>query len=142
MQRKSLNDLVKKTANPFQFLFLPGTTQDPIQTKKQILLFKVGINRSLDHCSISCLEPDQTLPILLSKCRSSLQTQKEHLQKVLYIVHYLSSTTDLCICYSSLEDKNGFITCSNMDWGGDIETSQSTTGYTMFLANRIISWLS
>ena len=26
MWRKSLNDLVKRTANPFQFLFLPGTT--------------------------------------------------------------------------------------------------------------------
>ena len=67
---------------------------------------------------------------------------KEHLQKALYIVCYLSSTMDLCICYSGLGDKNGFIAYSDTDWGGDIETSQSTTGYTMFLANGIISWLS
>ena len=67
---------------------------------------------------------------------------KEHLQKALYIVHYFSSTMDLCICYSDFGDKNGFITYSNIDWGGDIETSQSTTGYAMFLANGIISWLS
>ena len=67
---------------------------------------------------------------------------EEHLQKALYIVHYLSCTTDLCICYSGLGDKNGFIAYSDMDWGGDVETSRSTTGYAMFLANRIISWLS
>ena len=64
------------------------------------------------------------------------------LAKVLYIVRYLSSTMDLCICYSDLGDKIGFITYSDMDWGGDDETSHSTTGYVMFLANGIISWLS
>ena len=79
MQRKSLNDLIKKTANPFQCLFLPGTTQDPIQTKKQMLLFEVSINWSLDHCATSCLESDQTLPILLSKCRSSLWIQPKNI---------------------------------------------------------------
>ena len=72
----------------------------------------------------------------------SVNPTKEHLQKVLYIVHYLSSTTDLCICYSGLGDKNGFIVYSDMDWSGDIETSWSITGYAMFLANGIISWLS
>ena len=72
----------------------------------------------------------------------SANPTKEHLQKALYIVRYLSSTMDLCICYSSLGDRNGFIAYSDMDWGGDIETSRSTTGYAMFLANGVISWLS
>ena len=72
----------------------------------------------------------------------SVNPAKEHLQKVLYIVHYLSSTMDLCICYSCFGDKNGFITYSDTDWGGDIETSRSTTGYAIFLENEIISWLS
>ena len=72
----------------------------------------------------------------------SVNPTKEHLQKALYIVCYLSSTMDLCICYSGLGDKNGFIAYSDMDWGGDVETSQSTTGYAMFLANGIISLLS
>ena len=72
----------------------------------------------------------------------SANPTEEYLQKALYIVHYLSSITDLCICYSGLGDKNGFIAYSDMDWGRGIETSQSTTGYAMFLANEIISWLS
>ena len=72
----------------------------------------------------------------------SANPTEEHLQKALYIVCYLLSTTDLCICYSGLGDKNGFIAYSDMDWGGDVETSWSTTSYAMFLANGIISWLS
>ena len=72
----------------------------------------------------------------------SANLTEKHLQKALYIVHYLSSTMDLCICYSGLGDRNGFIAYSDMDWNDDIETSQSTTGYAMFLANGIISWLS
>ena len=67
---------------------------------------------------------------------------KEHLQKALYIVHYLSSTMDLYICDLDFEDNNGFIAHSDMDWGGDVETLWSTTGYAMFLENGIISWLS
>ena len=55
----------------------------------------------------------------------SVNPTEEHLQKALYIVRYLSSTMDLCICYSSLGDRNGFIAYSDMDWGGDIETSRS-----------------
>ena len=67
--------------------------------------------------------------IKMSQC--SVNPTKEHLQKALNIVHYLSSTMDLCICYSGLGDKNGFIIYSDMDWGGDVETSWSTTSYAM-----------
>ena len=86
-------------------------------------------------------QPDIAYSII-KMLQFSVNQTKEHLQKVLYIVHYLSSTTDLCICYSGLGDKNGFIVYSDMDWGGNIETSRSITGYAMFLANGIISWLS
>ena len=60
---------------------------------------------------------------IIKMLQFSANPTKEHLQKALYIVCYLSSTMDLCICYSSLGDKNGFIAYSNMDWGGDVETS-------------------
>ena len=85
--------------------------------------------------------PDITYSII-KMLQFSANPTKEHLQKALYIVCYFSSTTDLCICYSGFGDKNGFIAYSDTDWGGDIETSWSTTGYAMFLANGIISWLS
>ena len=81
--------------------------------------------------------PD-TAYFVIKMSQYSANPTEEHLQKALYIVHYLSSTMDLCISYSSFGD---FITYSGMDWGGDIETSRSTTGYAMFLENGIISWL-
>jgi len=67
---------------------------------------------------------------------------EEHLQKVLYIVHYLSSFQDLCISYPGYGDQNGLCAYSDTDWAGDVETSCSTTGYAIFLGNGIISWLS
>ena len=79
---------------------------------------------------------------IIKMLQFSVNPTEEHLQKALYIVCYLSSTMDPCICYPDLGDMNGFIAYSDMDWGGDIETSQSTTCYAIFLANGIISWLS
>ena len=67
-------------------------------------------------------QPDIAYSII-KMSQFSANLTEEHLQKMLYIVHYLSSTMDLCICYSGLGDKNGFITYSDMDWGGDIEIS-------------------
>jgi len=67
---------------------------------------------------------------------------KEHLQKALYIMHYLSSFQDLCISYSGHGDQNSLCAYSDTDWAGDIETSHSTTGYAIFLGNGIVSWLS
>ena len=31
---------------------------------------------------------------------------------------------------------------SDTDWGGDLETRQSTSGYAIFLGNGIVLWLS
>ena len=67
---------------------------------------------------------------------------EEHLQRALYIVHYLSCTMDLCIWYFVSGNQNGLIGYSNTDWAGDHETSCSTTGYAIFLANGFVSWLS
>ena len=72
----------------------------------------------------------------------SANPSEEHLQRALYIVHYLSSTTDLCIWYSVSGNQNGLIAYFDTDWAGDHETSCSTTGYAIFLANDIVSWLS
>lgn len=67
---------------------------------------------------------------------------EEHLQRALYIVRYLSTTKDLCILYSRHGPSSGLIAYSDTDWGGDPETSRSTTGYVVYLANGPISWIS
>ena len=72
----------------------------------------------------------------------SANPSEEHLQKSLYIVRYLATTKDLCLTYGGTDTDNGLIAYSDTDWAGDIETSRSTTGYGIFFANSIISWLS
>ena len=58
----------------------------------------------------------------------SFNPTEEHLQKVLYIVHYLSSFKNLCIQYSATGNQNRLCAYFDTDWAGDVETSRSTTG--------------
>ena len=80
--------------------------------------------------------------VVIKMLQFSSNLTEEHLQKVLYIVRYLSSTKDLCIQYSATGNQNGLCAYSDTDWAGDVETSCSTTGYAIFLGNGIVSWLS
>ena len=73
----------------------------------------------------------------------SSNPMEEHLQKALYIVHYLLSSQDLCICILDMVTNMVYVLILiYIDWAGDIETSHSTTGYVIFLGNGIVSWLS
>jgi len=145
MWRKSLNDLVKRIASQSLYLFLPDIIQDLTQTKiSQMLLFTVAISRSLDHCYPYIMlgtRPDIAFTVI-KMLQFSSNSMEEHLQKVLYIMRYLSSFQDLCISYSGHGDQNSLCAYPDTDWAGDVETSRSTTGYAIFLGNSIVSWLS
>ena len=83
--------------------------------------------------------PDIAFAVIKMSQYSS-NPMEEHLQKVLYVMHYLLSTKNLCIQYSSNSNQNGPCAYLNTDLAGDIETSCSTTGYAVFLGNSIVSW--
>ena len=72
----------------------------------------------------------------------SSNPSEEHLQKPMQIVCYLVQTQTLCITYTTSGNQTGLIDYSDTDYAGDVETSCSTTSYTIFLANGIVSWLS
>ena len=78
---------------------------------------------------------------VITMSQFSSNPSEEHLQKALYIVWYLLGTKDLCITYDGASE-SGFVAYSDTDWGGDLETHWSTSGYVMFLGNGIVSWLS
>ena len=82
--------------------------------------------------------PDIAFSVIKMSQFSSNPSEK---QKALYIVQYLLDTKDLCITYDGASG-SGFVAYSDTDWGGDLETHQSTSGYAMFLGNGIVSWLS
>ena len=71
----------------------------------------------------------------------SSNPSEEHLQKALYIVRYLTSTKNPCIKYDGASE-SGLVAYSDTDWASDHETRRSTSGYTIFLGNGIVSWLS
>ena len=85
--------------------------------------------------------PDIAFAVIKMSQFSSNPTE-EHLQKVPYIMCYLSSSKDLCIQYLVTGNQNGLCAYSDTDWAGDVETSCSTTGYAIFSGNGIVSWLS
>ena len=87
------------------------------------------------------IRPDITYAVIKMSQYSS-NPSEEHLQKVIQIVCYLSHSQSLCIKYSASGTESGLIAYSDTDWAEDVEPSHSTTGYAMFLANEIVSWLS
>ena len=85
--------------------------------------------------------PDLAYSVIKMSQYSS-NPSEEHLQKAMQIVHYLAHTQTLCVTYTASGNQTGLIAYSDTDWARDVETSRSTTGYAIFLANRIVSWLS
>jgi len=65
---------------------------------------------------------------------------EEHLQKALHIVKYLGSTPSLTLHFSG--GASSLDSYSDSDWAGDSETQRSTSGYTIFLGNNLVSWQS
>jgi len=107
----------------------------------RMLLFIVATSRSLLLYIMLGTRPDIAFTVIKMSQFFSNPMEK-HLQKALYIVHYLSFFQDLCILYSGHGNQNSLCAYSDTDWAGDVETSRSTTSYTIFLENGIVSWLS
>ena len=64
---------------------------------------------------------------------------QDHLNKVLYIGHYLYETQSAYIKYDGSTGK-GIIACTDSDWGSDPTSHKSVMGYFLKLANSIFSW--
>ena len=84
--------------------------------------------------------PDITQAVIKMSQFSS-NPSEDHLQKALYIVCYLLGTQNLCIKYDGAST-TGFVAYSDTNWAGGHETHRSTSGYTIFLGEGIVSWLS
>ena len=65
---------------------------------------------------------------------------KEHIQKVLHIVKYLGSTPLLAL---SCTGGDSTLDCyCDSDWAGDLESQCSTSDYSIFMGNDMVSWRS
>jgi len=71
----------------------------------------------------------------------AVNPSREHLDKALYICHYLAGTPEYCLVYEGWSNK-GLIAYTDSDWAADPIKRQSVTGFFFKLANGIISWQS
>ena len=83
--------------------------------------------------------PDLAYPIGLC-ARFMAKPGPEHFKALLKIWKYLSNTWNLSLTYQS--DSQEVITYCDADWGGDITTRRSTTGYVTLYRGSTISWNS
>lgn len=65
-----------------------------------------------------------------------------HLEKALYIIRYLNTTSNYKLVYSKNGDETGVHAHTDSDWASEKSTSKSTTGFMVNLANGIILWKS
>ena len=86
-----------------------------------------------------CTRPDICFAFgLASHYQSNLGLA--HWQAVKRIFQYLRGTSDMVLCYQSVDLKlKGYI---DADWGGDLDKYRSTSGYVFTLGRGPISWCS
>jgi len=66
---------------------------------------------------------------------------QDHLDKSMYIMHYLMGTQDYHVVYDGNQNE-GLIAHTDLDWAGDPIKHQSTTGFFASLSSSIVCWQS
>ena len=84
--------------------------------------------------------PDIANAVTLMVQMSANPTQ-EHLDKALYICHYLIGTHDYLLVFDG-NSGNGLVACTDSDWAGSPEDSKSTTEFYIKLTNTVFLWNS
>ena len=73
--------------------------------------------------------------------RHSTNPSQDHLNKVLYICHYLIGTSTYSLVYNGGSGA-GLTACTDSDWGSDPTSRLLQTGFYLKLADGLISWTS
>ena len=84
--------------------------------------------------------PDISFAVTLLSRHASNPTQ-EHLNKAYYICRYLCGTRQYSLVYNG-HPGVGFEAHVDSDWGSNLDTRRSTSGYILSLANGIFTWTS
>ena len=65
----------------------------------------------------------------------------KHWKLALYVLCYLSGTSDLRLCYNG-SGRSGLIGFSDSDWAENKDDRHSTSGYAFLMADAAVSWVS
>ena len=83
--------------------------------------------------------PDIAFPVIKMSQFMANPTE-DHLKKEYHIVKYLSTTSDLMPYFSG--GASSLDAYCDSDWAGDLEQRRSTSRYSIFLGNDLVSWRS
>jgi len=84
--------------------------------------------------------PNITFAVTHLSCHAANPSQ-DHLNKALYICHYLIGTSTYSLVYNGGSGA-GLIACTDSDWGSDPTSHLLQTGFYLKLADGLISWTS
>ena len=84
--------------------------------------------------------PNIAFAVTHLSCHSANPLQ-DHLNKVLYICHYLIGMSTYSLVYNG-GSSAGLTACTDLDWGLDATSCLSQTGFYLKLADNLISWTS
>ena len=73
--------------------------------------------------------------------RHSVYPSQDHLNKALYICHYLIGMSTYSLVYNG-GSSAGLTACTDSDWGSDPTSRLLQTGFYLKLADGLISWTS
>ena len=84
--------------------------------------------------------PDIAFAVTHLSCHS-VNPSQDHLNKALYICHYLIGTSTYSLVYNGGSGA-GLTACTDSDWGSDPTSCLLQTGFYLKLADGLISWTS
>jgi hypothetical protein len=66
----------------------------------------------------------------------------EHYKAAKHLLRYIRGTSDLCLTFDANAGKQIVLGYADADWGGDLDTRRSTTGYVFKVFGGIVAWKS
>jgi len=66
----------------------------------------------------------------------------EHYKAAKHLLQYITGTTDLCLTFDGTGGERLALGYADADWGGDLDTRRSTTGYVFKVFGGVVAWKS
>ncbi|EIW72356.1 hypothetical protein TREMEDRAFT_26101, partial [Tremella mesenterica DSM 1558] len=126
-----------KTPLPSGFRPIPATDQEHEEAKHYPYAQAVG---AILYAS-TITRPDLAFPAsLLSRFLS--KWNDSHWKAVKHLLRYIRGTSDLCLTFNKENSSRIALGYADADWGGDLDTRRSTTGYVFKVYGGVVAWKS
>ena len=129
----------KTAATPLPARYMPEPVSQDITIDLELRSHYQTVIGSLLYLMLGT-RPDVAF-VVTKLAQFAAHPSEVHLNKALYICHYLRGTSKYCITYDSTSGE-GLMACTDSDWASDHEQYRSQSVYFLKLAGGAISWTS